>query len=272
MKKDEIKQAESKTAIGLVSVSKVESVISAGKELCLVAGADQPVTSVLDVSSSSVIQVVGQPTGETDTDYGGGLASGHPIWINKDNFLVLDRRRRTISLYKIGINLPLKTIRTPTSCHHVEEYGTGFVALCEGNLDSRIPPALVFFDVVTGKKPGLSVSEVLFMPSADGGGHHISIIDETIYVPTSNELSGVVYVVAPNGSKFKFRKPIKAGIGAGHVYFNPKSSTGVIVNHNDDFITLFDQKKHTAITNVKVASAPTYPKKSQAHTLSLIHI
>lgn len=237
-----------------------------GKGLCLIAGADQPVTTVLDVSTSSVMQVVGQPTGETGTDYGGGLASGHPIWINKDHFLVLDRRRRTISLFKLGNNMPLQTIRTSTSCHHVEEYGKGYVALCEGNLGSRIPPALVFFEVTTGKKPGLSVSQVLFMPSADGGGHHISVIGETIYAPTSN---GVVFVITPNRSGFKFCKPIKAGKGAGHVFFNPKSSTGVIVNHNDEFVTLFDQKKHTAIANVKVASQPPASKKSQAHTAKL---
>ena len=53
------------------------------------------------------------------------------------------------------------------------------------------------------------------------------------------------------------------------MFFNPKSSTGVIVNHNDEFVTLFDQKKHTAIANVKVASQPPASKKSQAHTAKL---
>ena len=87
---------------------------SASKHFCLVAGADQPVTSVVEVESSTVLQVVGQPTGETDTDYGGGLASGHPIWVGKKHFLLLDRRRRTISLYRLQKNLPLATIRAST--------------------------------------------------------------------------------------------------------------------------------------------------------------
>jgi hypothetical protein len=236
---------------------------SAGKELCLIAGADQPVTSVVDVAKSKVIQLVGQPTSETDTDFGGGLASGHPIWVGKNHFLQLDRIRRTISLFQLGNNLPLETFRTPTSCHHIEEYGKGYVALCEGNTESKIPPALVFFNVNTGRKIEMEVCNVLFMPSADGGAHHISMIEKTIYVPTSN---GVVYVVEPTKSGFKFRKPIMAGKGAGHVFFNRKSTTGAIVNHTDEFVTLFNQTSHTRIANVKVTNLPTAGKKSQAHT------
>lgn len=234
-----------------------------GKHVCLIAGADQPVTTVLDVASSKVLQVVGQPTSETDTDYGGGLASGHPIWIGKKHFLVLDRRRRSISLYRLGNNLPVASIRTPTSCHHVEEFGSGYVALAEGNPTSAIPPALIFFDVTTSGTPALNAKQVVFMPSAKGGAHHIGILDNTIYVPTSN---GEVFVVQPTRGKFKFCKSIKAGSGAGHVFFNPISKTGVIVNHTDKFITLFDQKKHTLISHVKVASRPPAGKKSQAHT------
>ena len=235
--------------------------------LCLIAGADQPVTSVVEVKASKVLQVVGQPTAESDTDFGGGLASGHPIWVHKNHFLLLDRRRRSISLFKVGSSLPAKTIRTPTSCHHVEVYDKGYVALCEGNPASEIPPALVFFCVSTGKVFDLAVSKVLFMPSAEGGAHHIEIIDKTIYVPTSN---GVVFVITEtHSSDFKFSKPIMAGKGAGHVVVNPKSPIGAIVNHNDEFITLFDQKKNVKIANVKVASPPPTQKKSQAHTAKL---
>ena len=234
--------------------------------LSLIAGADQPVTSVLNVSTSSVVQVVGQPTSDTDTDYGGALASGHPIWIGKNHFLLLDRRRRTIRLYRLQNNMPLATIRTPTSCHHVEKYDKGFVALAEGNPESMIPPALVFFRAKTSTPERLQVDHVLFMSSAKGGAHHIEIIGKTIYVPTSN---GTVFIVHPSKNGFKFGKSIRAGAGAGHVFFNPKSGPGVVVNHNDEFITLFDQKSHKAITNVPVASSPRAGKKSQAHTSTI---
>ena len=52
------------------------------------------------------------------------------------------------------------------------------------------------------------------------------------------------------------------------MFFNPsaKHNVGVIVNHTDTHVTLFDQKKHTAIANIEVASEPADGKKSQAHT------
>lgn len=234
--------------------------------LCLVAGADQPVVSIIDVNKSNVIQVVGKPTGETETDYGGSLASGHPTWINGDLFLLLDRVRKKLCLCRVGSSLPLYSVRTPTSLHHVEKYGTGYVALSEGNLEARIPPALVFFDITRGKNAKIAVSKVIFMPSVEGGAHHIGIVGDVIYVPTSN---GIVFVLEPEKGHFKFRRAIKAGRGAGHVYFNPKSKTGVIVNHNDEFVTLFDQSSHTLISNVPVASLPPSGKKSQAHTSSI---
>ncbi len=238
--------------------------------LCLIAGADEPVTSVLDVSSERVIQSVGLPGGPTSYDYGGTLASGHPMWIDRNNFFVIDRRRRRISIYALNQSLPLWSFQTPTSCHHIEVYRDGYVALCEGNVGSRIPPSLVFFSC-SKRSPSpknCSVNEVLFMPSSEGGAHHIGIIGNTIYVPTSN---GFVYVVEPAKSGFKFCKPIKAGAGSGHVFFNPQSKmgVGVIVNHTDKFVTLFDQEKHVAIKNVEVASLPPAGKKSQAHTSAI---
>ena len=237
-----------------------------GKQtLCLVAGADQPVISVIDVDSSKVIQVIGQPTFETDVDYGGGLASGHPMWIDRNNFLLLDRRRRTISVHALGQSLPLWSLRTPTSCHHVEEYQSGYVAMCEGNPGSMIPPSLTFFKVDKRRPESSEVANAIFLPTATGGGHHLGIIGDVIYVPSSD---GLVHVIKPGKRGFTFAKPIKAGSGAGHVFFNPsaKHNVGVIVNHTDTHVTLFDQKKHTAIANIEVASEPADGKKSQAHT------
>ena len=237
------------------------------KTLCLVAGSDQPVTSIIDVASSTVIQSVGQPTSDTDVDFGGGLASGHPRWIDSNNFFLVDRRRREISVYALGQSLPLWSCRTPTSSHHISEYQGSYVALSEGNPASKIPPSLTFFNINKRYPQRSAVSQVLFLPSADGGAHHLGILDDTIYVPTS---TGTVYVIRPAKKGFRFCKPIKAGKGAGHVFFNPKASTGVIVNHTDTFVTLFDQLKRTAITNVKVASPPVAGKKSQAHTSTIV--
>lgn len=259
-----------KTPISLTHKPRSTATQKIGKNtLCLVAGADQPVTSIIDVGTSSVIQSVGQPTSDTDVDYGGGLASGHPRWIDSNNFFVLDRRGRAISVYALGQSLPIWSFRTPTSSHHISEYQGGYVALSEGNPASRIPPSLTFFNVNKRYPDRSSVSQVLFMPSADGGAHHLGILGDTIYVPTS---TGTVFVIQPAKKGFRFCKPIKAGSGAGHVFFNPqaKVSIGVIVNHTDAFVTLFDQKTHKAIGNVEVASTPPAGQKSQAHTSTIV--
>lgn len=70
--------------------------------LALVAGADKPITSVIDVGNDSVAAITIEDTG-TDfyADYGGGNASGHPAWLSKDRFVVIDRARRIIQLWGI---------------------------------------------------------------------------------------------------------------------------------------------------------------------------
>ena len=240
---------------------------------CLIAGADEPVTSVVDVKNSKVEQIVGQPTPVTDMDYGGGLASGHPFWLSdKKRFLLLDRRRRKISAYRLGENLPFWEVRTPTSAHHIERIpgqSKVFVALCEGNQEAMIPPAVM---VIRESKAGLSVEKLGFVSAADPsvlGAHHLSFSPDgsLIYVPSTE---GAIHVLTTATLKPK-GKPIKAGKGAGHVFFSPnkKSNIGICINHTDTFVTLFDWQKQKVLADIQVVSAlPAPKKKSQAHTSS----
>jgi len=70
--------------------------------LALIAGADKPQTSVIDVINDSVVAVAGEDTLTTQTeDNGGSLSSGHPAWLSKDRFVVIDRVNRLIQLYGI---------------------------------------------------------------------------------------------------------------------------------------------------------------------------
>ena len=104
------------------------------------------------------------------------------------------------------------------------------------------------------------------MPSADGGAHHVGIIGNVVYVPASD---GTVFVVAPTKAGFKFLKPIKAGGGAGHVYYNPKSSVEVIATIPQS-LSLFSTKPNIRPSQTPPShSTPLPKKKSQAHTLTI---
>ena len=92
----------------------------------LIAGADKPMSSLIDPFTDTVVAVSGLNEVTTPNgDYGGGLASGHPFWFSKRKFAVIDRSNRSIKLYKLngeralGFSAEfLDEIRTPTSVHH----------------------------------------------------------------------------------------------------------------------------------------------------------
>lgn len=70
--------------------------------LTLIAGANKPLTSVIDVVNDTVVAVAGQNIETIQTrDNGGTLSSGHPAWLSKDRFTVIDRANRLIQLYGI---------------------------------------------------------------------------------------------------------------------------------------------------------------------------
>ena len=72
--------------------------------LTLIAGANKPQTSIINVMNDMVAATAGENI-EVDTtemrDNGGTLASGHPAWLSKDRFVVIDRYKRLIQLYGI---------------------------------------------------------------------------------------------------------------------------------------------------------------------------
>ena len=70
--------------------------------LTLIAGANKPVTSVIDVINDTVVAVAGENIETIQTrDNGGTLSSGPPAWLSKDRFAVIDRANRLIQLYGI---------------------------------------------------------------------------------------------------------------------------------------------------------------------------
>ncbi|MCK4676461.1 MAG: hypothetical protein KAT61_11110, partial [Gammaproteobacteria bacterium] len=96
--------------------------------MALVSGVRKALMSLINVSDNSVVGVVGSPK-----EVGSGTITGHPFWIDDDEFLLTDRARQLVHLYKITMRGGSKkdgkkgghvkivlqdTISTPGPVHH----------------------------------------------------------------------------------------------------------------------------------------------------------
>ncbi len=248
--------------------------------LVLIAGADKPMTSIIDPESDTVIATAGNnvitvPNG----DYGGSLASGHPFWFSKRKFAVIDRANRKIKLYQLTGNtwsgyetVLLDEIDTPTSVHHFVTrnrsslYGKDkfiYYAIAEGSPLNNIPPQLLEIKVRKNKiKLKRSVALKGFDPRIMGS-HHADIHPngKHIYVGSTE---GHMFVI--NRKKMQIEQVIDAGLGAGHTRFIVDRGIAVVSNHKDTFVTIIDMDTHSKITDVVVSPAQANGQILQSHT------
>ena len=237
--------------------------------LLLVAGGDRACTSVIDLNNRAVVALVGDQRIITHrSDFGGGLASGHPAWVSDDTFLLLDRVSRTLALYDIK-KTRLHEIHAPTSIHHVIQKDESWYGCCEGNPSSHIPPGLFRFQVANNK---LVVTGNAWLPAAgksvtDMGGHHIDLHPDgnTIYF---GSVEGRIFVV--NRHTLKIEKVVYTGLGTGHTDFAEERNLAFVINHTDTHITVIDSRSHEVIKNIPVASSPGRDgRKSIGHTFTI---
>jgi DNA-binding beta-propeller fold protein YncE len=78
--------------------------------MALVSGVRKALLSVIDVSTDTVVGVVGDPH-----EIGSGTITGHPFWVDDDQFLLLDLARNLVHLYKIEQKHHRKGRRGPRS-------------------------------------------------------------------------------------------------------------------------------------------------------------
>ncbi len=96
--------------------------------LCAVSGMDKPMVSIIDTMTDEVVATVGDDivTYPVQT-HGGKHACGHPFWLDKDHFVLLDRARKEITTYTIYMDYmtgtwktrKLNTIKTSSSIHQI---------------------------------------------------------------------------------------------------------------------------------------------------------
>jgi len=238
----------------------------------LVSGADKVMTSIIKVKNDKVSRVIGYDEPAEPHDFGGSLATGHPLWVDNKRFFMLDRVEREIQLWNRQGRL-LSVINTPTSVHHIfqsplERYHDIYYAVAEGNQGDEVSPSILRFKIRRGKmvvtgEAVLSDYDPASLFPEEMGSHHADFHPDGVHIYIGSA-EGHVFVV--NKNSMKVVTMIETGIGSGHTTFVPIQNLAFVTNHNDIYMTVIDTIHHRRIKNIEVAgsASPTY--KSQSHT------
>ncbi|MCK5669647.1 MAG: hypothetical protein KAI15_11195, partial [Gammaproteobacteria bacterium] len=224
--------------------------------LALIAGADKPLTSVIDVVSDSVVAEAGEDTLTTQTrDNGGSISSGHPAWLTKDRFVVIDRANRLIQLWgiekiqdKSSFNYSwevtlLDEVDTPTSVHHILHRNTAmlpksekrvFYALAEGKSsdddEGPIHPAILELRLTASDR--LRLEDQIDLPgdATEMGSHHADFHPDGQHI-YAGSTEGHLFVI--DRIRKEIVSTIETGLGTGHTRFVPARNLAIVTNHND---------------------------------------
>ena len=253
--------------------------------LALIAGANKPLTSVIDVVNDSVVAVAGENIETVQTrDNGGSLSSGHPAWLSKDRFVVIDRANRIIQLYGIektqGKKLNygwevtlLDEVATPTSVHHILHRNLAlldqhekhtFYALSEGSAKEAIHPGILKLHLHKDDRLTLE-SQVAFdgFDPALMSSHHADFHPDGTHI-YAGSAEGHLFVV--DSVDMVVETVIESGLGTGHTRFVPAKDLAIVTNHHDTFVTVVDIKNHRKIKDVTVSGPKTQGQILQSHT------
>lgn len=245
-------------------------------DLTLVSGGDKAMTSIIKVNKDKVIKVIGENVETHPHDYGGSLSTGHPLWMNDKQFLMLDRAARKIQLWNPHGEL-ISTLDTATSVHHIFQPPVStmnkgeektYYAVEEGNQSEQISPAILRFRYHENKLLQTARVELNSIDSSTYdagvmGAHHAAFHPDGQYIYVGSA-EGHVFVINKKGMKVE--KVIEVGKGAGHTTFLSMRNQAIITNHNDTFVSVIDTVNHELVRNVEVADDASPDYKSQAHT------
>ena len=241
----------------------------------LVSGADKVMSSLIKVNSDKLTKVFGIDELVQPHDYGGSLATGHPLWVDDMHFFMLDRPARQIQLWSRRHGL-LSVLDTPTSVHHVFQsplkgFDDVYYAVVEGNRDELVSPSILRFKirrgrmVVTGESV-LSEYAPLLLNPAEMGSHHADFHPDGVHIYVGSA-EGHVFVV--NKNSMNIVTMIDTGKGSGHTTFVPGHDRAFVTNHNDTYMTVINTIDHSWLVNIEVADSASSTYKSQAHTSSV---
>ena len=233
-------------------------------------GMDKPMATIINIKNDEIVSTVGENKKidkNNNPNFGGSHATGHPFWLDKNHFVLLDRYHRKIITYHIQkdnneqwITKKLNELNTTTSIHQIipsKGNYTGeknvFYGTAEGATD--IYPSIIQFKFEPNvglkqigelvlKKDNLNVNDMWL----HHGDFHPT--QKLIYVGSGD---GTLFVV--NYETMKIEKTIPVGKGAGHTVMIKKKDLAVVINHKDVFITVIDTKTNTKIKDINVSTA-----------------
>ena len=184
--------------------------------------------------------------------YGGENATGHPVWVDDNYFLLLDRTENTIELYHKESYTPISKLTTQSSVHHVMYKNGYYYGISEGE-QNAVSPGIVKFSVANGKIT-LAIERLLSslsgLPddfnSTSWGAHHGA------FHPTAD----YIYIGSAEGNVFvldlvnlNLADTFKSGKGIGHFTFY--NTMLITTNHYDTFKSFYDATDPTSHKFIK---------------------
>jgi len=257
------------TSIDIIDIDKKEKVITIelgyqprevttnpSKTYTVVSGRDIAAHTLINTQNGKVVKHFDRNKTKVNvTDFGGQNATGHPFFVNDNQYLILDRPSREIRLYHVAYGLQ-DILNTKTSMHHILRKGDDLFVAMEGSGTSSqfTSPGVMKIQIKYGKiiydKTAYIENELV----DSLGIHHINFHYDARHIYTGSN-NGKVYVIDTNTMRVVDK--FESGYGGGHTDFSPKHKRAVITNHKSNFITLVDVSnprnnkvlKHTKVAN-----------------------
>ena len=216
----------------------------------LLTSANEPDAAV--ITSNTASQSYTDSTYVKPVSYGGENATGHPVWIDDNYFLLLDRTENTIELYHKDSYTPIDKLTTQSSVHHVMYKNGYYYGISEGE-QNAVSPGIVKFSVANGKIT-LAIERLLSslsgLPddfnSASWGAHHGAFHPTADYIYIGSA-EGNVFVL--DLGNLNLADTFKSGKGVGHFTFY--NNMLITTNHYDTFKSFYDATDPTSHKFIK---------------------
>ena len=237
-------------------------------------------TILLSSSSEAAMALLPQNNIYSDSEYktpisfGGSGATGHPIWVNENYFLLLDRTENSIELYNTNSSEIVAKLFTSSSVHHLKYHNGFYYGTLEGIKD-KSSPGIIKFKIAYEKFESVQESLVSdFNDIADDfkssswGFHHFAFHPDGEHI-YSGSYEGNVFVF--DVESLSIVDSFKSGRGVGHfTFFN---NTLITTNHYDNFKSFYDASnplKNTLIKELKFSQNRVDGIIMQSHTTHII--
>ena len=238
----------------------------------LLTSANEPAAAI--ITSKTASQSYTDSAYVTPASFGGSNATGHPVWVDENYFLLLDRTENTIELYQKGTYAPIDKLITQSSVHHVMYRDGYYYGISEGK-QNAVSPGVIKFSVANGKIT-LAIERLLSslsnLPddfnSATWGAHHGAFHPSSNYIYVGST-EGNVFVL--DLAQLTLSDTFKAGKGIGHFTFY--NNLLITTNHYDNFKSFHDStdpKSNKFVKELKFSNDIYAGVTMQSHTTHIV--